>query len=489
MEYIRIKRDTEITPKVVAKKVMEYQADQENRLLRLHNLYHYTGVLDEEMYKDGLRKISIERLSFPIARYISTIRTNYILGKPIKYEASQDAEGGVEGMLEEVRKAYRRQSKHRLDKELKRECSQVGFAYELTYLAPKTTNNKTEVVVKSCMLPSESTFVVFDDTVERDSVFAVTWIKPSDDLPYTVTVYTDITVTEYTAGNVTHADSYSEGVVTPHYFGRVPVTMWQNNDECIGDYEDVAPLIQALNGIMTDSRYDIKKCVDGLLVFVNTRLAGASIEEKAKVRQAMRDLGILEIRDDEENPGAKADVKTLSSPINYASADVFIDRVWRAIFTLTGVPDPLRTEYFTSLSGVALKMQMFLGLRPFAQDGEANIEYALRRRLKMYLAGNAITSNTSNIDIADLDIVFTYTEPSNDLETAQIISYLYGKPLVGNETLSKQLSFVEDAKAEVEQAKADNAAPSNADILSQLSMFGGNETATNPTPNNGETLQ
>ena len=485
MDFIRIDANTEVAPKVVASKIAEYLRDQENRLDRLHQLYHYNGADIAEEYKDGLRKTSIERLSFPIARYITTIRTNYILGKPIKYEPTQDAEGNLESLLDEIKRTYRRQSKHRLDNELKRECSQVGFAYELTYLAPKDKG----VVTKSCRLPSESTVVVFDTTVDRDSVFAATWYRLSSKDPYHITVYTANEVVEYTSSAVTNANNYIEKSRSQHYFGRVPVTMWQNNDDCLGDYEDVAPLIHALNGIMTDSRYDIKKCVDGLLVFVNTRLAGASLDEKAKVRQAMRDLGILEIRDDEENPGAKADVKTVSAPINYASADVFIDRVWKAIFTLTGVPDPLRTEYYTALSGVALKMQMFLGLRPFAQDGEACIEYALRRRLKMYLASNAIKSDVEEVDVADVDIVFNYTEPSNDLETAQIISYLYGKPLVANETLSKQLSFVTDAKAEVEQAQADNAAPSNADILSQLSIFGSNEQATNPTPNNGETMQ
>ncbi|MCI8325447.1 MAG: hypothetical protein HFH71_02755 [Clostridia bacterium] len=37
-----------------------------------------------------------------------------------------------------------------------------------------------------------------------------------------------------------------------------------------------------------------------------------------------------------------------------------------------------------------------------------------------------------------------------DLETAQIISDMYGKDIVGNETLSKQLSFVTDAAKEIE---------------------------------------
>ncbi len=37
-----------------------------------------------------------------------------------------------------------------------------------------------------------------------------------------------------------------------------------------------------------------------------------------------------------------------------------------------------------------------------------------------------------------------------DLETAQIIFSMYGKDIVGIETLSKQLSFVADAAKEIE---------------------------------------
>ena len=50
-----------------------------------------------------------------------------------------------------------------------------------------------------------------------------------------------------------------------------------------------------------------------------------------------------------------------------------------------------------------------------------------------------------------VDIVFTYNLPANELEVAQMISYLQG--LASNETLLDQLSFVGDAKEEAELAK------------------------------------
>lgn len=463
MDYIRMTRGEAVTVHMIAQAIEEYCQRIQPTVKDLRNLY-FDSKIHFDDYKDGLSTTTIERLNFPIARYITTIRTNHMLGNPVKYEQAQDAESNIEASLTEIKRAYKRQSKSKLDKELKRECGRCGFAYEVAFIADKNGS----LQVKSAMLPTENTLVVFDDSVEMDSIFACSWHQPNTNAPYTVTVYTDSEIMEYETSTLYTFGEYKlKDEPKPHYFGRVPVTMWTNNDSCLGDYEGVAPLIHALNGIMTDSRYDIKKNVDGLLVFLNTKLAGASVEEKAKIRRAIKDLGVLELNDDEQNPSSKADVKTLSSPLNYAGVDVYVDRVWRSIFTLAGVPDPLRTEYFTSLSGVALKMQLFMGLKPFAQDSENNIEYALKRRLKMYSVG----MSTQEIDVADVDIVFTYTEPSNDLEVAQIVTYLAGRGVATTETLSRQLSFVEDAVSEVEAAKAEMAANTNSDILSQLSMF------------------
>ncbi len=65
-----------------------------------------------------------------------------------------------------------------------------------------------------------------------------------------------------------------------------------------------------------------------------------------------------------------------------------------------------------------------------------------------------------------------------DLETAQIISNMYGKGIVSNETLSKQLSFVSDAAKEIEQANKDASKAAATDIMSRLAEARGETTHT-----------
>lgn len=161
-----------------------------------------------------------------------------------------------------------------------------------------------------------------------------------------------------------------------------------------------------------------------------------------------------------------------TAALNLQSTELFIDRIWKAIFKLSGVPDPTQTEYFTALSGVALKMQMFLGLEPIAKDNEGEFEYALKRRLKMYNHFYVLRGKSAEIDVGDVFIEFCHNAPTNDLETAQIVSMLYGKPLVSNETLTRLFSFVDDAKAENEAAAKESASEASNELLAQLAGYG-----------------
>lgn len=466
MEFVRQYIQGEPTPADVVAglyKADGFYADKIKAMTRLYN-----NCADREtlfsLYKRGLDTERIEKLRFPIARYITTILANYMLGEPPRYSAVPDAPAETDGVLQSTTRLYGRQSKGRLDKELKRQCGKTGFAYELVFYDAES------LTPKSVQLPVESTFVSFDYGIERNSLYAAHYVR-KDKKTYAVYVYTPELVIEYETRSIRNSADWHEVGRTPHYMGRVPVTMYLNNGDGRGDYEDVAPLIDALNGIATDERFDIKRTVDALLVFVNTKLAGATPEEKTKVRDAMRELGILEINDDEAYPNNKADVRTLSNPLNITSTEVFIDRIWKAIFRLSGVPDPTQTEYFTALSGVALKMQLFLGLEPFTRDSEGEFDYALKRRLKMYNHFSGLRGQESEIDVGDVLIEFRHTAPGNDLETAQIVSMLYGKPLVSNETLTKQFSFVDDAQAENAAAASESANTATDTLLAQLAGY------------------
>lgn len=454
------------TPKEIVNAISEYQTDWVPSIDALQKLY-LTGDNLDSMYRMGVVDVKQKKLFFPIARYIAKILSNYTLGEAPIYTLYDDGGEivGAQGALDTITRLYRKQSKRKTDKDIKLEAGKCGFAYEITYVDPKTLEPKSR------LLPTESTFVVFSDEVIDDSLWACTWIKLADN-SYKIHIYTKDESIVYEASMLSSFGTFREIDRQRHYIGRVPVTLYKNNRDMLGDYESVRVLIETYNEAMTDVKFDIHRAVTGLLVFYNTQLAGKKAEEKAEIREALKTLGVLELSGDPDNPQLPVDVKTLDSNLNIANADVFIDRLWKTIFKLSNVPDPMQSEYFTAVSGVALKMQQFLGLDQAAKDTAAEFDFALKRRFKMYNTILNIRGQAPLIDVGDVEIEFKLTAPQNDLEVAQMISLLYGKSIVTAESLAGQLSFVRDPNKEVEEAQAQNNANSTSNILRQLSAFG-----------------
>ncbi len=482
-----------ITPAMVAKAIAEYQSVYQDNIVRLEKAYAYNKTKagaftsrDKDILYSALGlTCRMERLKFPFAFYISTVKVNYILGRPVQYgvyvEDKNDADidiAELEDAITKIKRIYRAQSKSMTDKEIALQRSKIGFAYELVYV------DKDDVQPHSCMLPAYTTCVVFDYSPNPKSLYAVHWYeaggKKDERYKYRIHLYTEKYEYVYAAGSLINSDDWVEleDIRAQHYLGRVPVTLIKNNDSLIGDYELVLPLIEAVQDMSTGEQFSIQQNIDNILVFYNSRISQLKPEEQVAFKRMLNDLKILTIEQNEEDSGLTTDVKPLSNPLNVSNTELFLDRLWKAIFKLSGVPDPTQTEFYTQTSGVAIRLQMFVGLEPFAVNGEDSFAFALRRRFKMYNRILALRSQTKQVDAGLVDIRFTHNIPQNDLETAQIISNMYGKGIVSNETLSKQLSFVSDAAKEIEQANKDASKAAATDIMSRLAEARGETTHT-----------
>ncbi len=111
----------------------------------------------------------------------------------------------------------------------------------------------------------------------------------------------------------------------------------------------------------------------------------------------------------------------------------------------------------------------------FEQKIKAKVSFfqkSLRKRFELYNYYLNIKNQMSIVPTHRVDIVFTYNLPANELEIAQMISYLTG--LVSNETLLERLPFITDAKEENELVREEEAERKKTEIekIEELSARG-----------------
>ena len=412
-----------ITPQILAKLIEKHSAAQE----RYRTLYsYYKG---EHAIKDRMRKsngAANNRIVANHAKYIVDMTQSYLTGNAVTYAASEEYD------IEPLKNAYLEQDIASLDSELVKNMAIYGRTYELVY---SNENSKP----RSVKLSPENTFICYSQDAAEKPLFGVYYYKKYDLDGYCTgtvcQVYTDTQILSYVGNSDSWTNLALDNEVS-HYFGAVPVIEYRNNTEAQGDFEQLISLIDAYNVLMSDRVNDKEQFVDAFLFLRNCDIDS---EQAAKLREERILMGY-------DNAAAEY----LSKVLNEADTKVLRDDIKDDIHRLSHVPDLSDESFGNNLSGVAIKYKL-LGFEQHVKNKERNFAKSLRKRFELYNSFLALKGSMQEVPTHRIDIVFTYNLPANELEVAQMISYLQG--IASNETLLDQLSFVGDAKEEAELVK------------------------------------
>lgn len=193
-------------------------------------------------YYEGKHKILDEtkrenRLVCNHAKDISDTASSYFIGNPVTYKS----EGDIKALTDALELAGADET----DGDNGLEASIYGLAYEYVYVKENENNLQTK------NLSAENTFMVKDDSIEENELFAVYYYIRKDDsgkLPdhYMATVVTTNYKYELDIENSNTIQATTEPAV-PHYLGEIPIIEYLNNKLAIGDFELQIPLIDAYN--------------------------------------------------------------------------------------------------------------------------------------------------------------------------------------------------------------------------------------------------
>lgn len=372
------------------------------------------------------------------AKDISDTASSYFIGEPIAYKSKTDITGLTDAM--DAAGADEADGDNGLD------LSIYGMAYEYIY----AKKDSTELAIKN--LSPLNTFLVCDDSIEQNELFAVYYYEKKDDTGRSPGRYTATVLTQNYKYILDILDTEGQQALTespePHYKGEIPIIQYLNNKLGIGDFELQIPLIDAYNALMSDRINDKEQFIDSILAVYGTLLADGDFEIdvdgkviNSSTQEAMKKIKrqkLLEMPD-----GSKAEY--LTQTFDESGIEILRKAIEQDIHKFSHIPCMTDESFGGNVSGVAMEFKL-LGMENITKIKTRYYKKGIRKRLRIFATWMALKGET--VDISGIDPVFTRCMPKNLLEISQWVANLWGK--VSHKTLLSQIPFVDNVEEELE---------------------------------------
>ena len=393
------------------------------------NMAYYQG--KHKILEDAKRE---NRLVCNHAKDISDTASSYFIGNPVTYKSDADIKDLTDSL--ETAGADETDGDNGLD------LSIYGLAYEYVYVK----ENENNLLTKN--LSPENTFMVKDDSIEENELFAVYYYVRKDDSGtgpehYIATVLTPNYKYELDIQN-NEVPQLTTELPVPHYLGEIPIIEYLNNKLAIGDFEIQIPLIDAYNALMSDRITDKEQFIDAILAIYGTLLSdedepGTEEEDQniKKAKERLKKYKVLEMPDT-----AKAEY--LTRTFDESGVEILKKAIEQDIHKFSHIPCMSDESFGGNVSGVAMEFKL-LGMENITKIKTRYYRKGLRKRIRIFC--NYLALHGKSVDPAGITMTFTRALPKNLLEISQIVANLWGK--VSRKTLLSQVPFVDDVDEEL----------------------------------------
>lgn len=226
-------------------KTINEKLAENHRVKRLQDYYRGEQDILQRFYDDPSKPNN--RIPVNFCKEIADFLTAYLVGVPVTFTAPQI----VLDLLNYNDNADTTQA-------VTLSMNVVGYGAELFYMDEDGIPRFSDLDPKECIF-------IFDNALTANLTHFIR-LYPQDEEAkgYYVSVYDKDTQTDYTL-TAAVGDLRLTGE-TPHFWQDVPVILYQNNRELQGSYEQLIPLQNALNKVVSDEVNDFESLVDAFLV-------------------------------------------------------------------------------------------------------------------------------------------------------------------------------------------------------------------------------
>ena len=341
----------------------------------------------------------------------------YLTGIDIAYTSDQE--------LDMVFDVLNYNDCHTVDSQLLQDALIYGVAYEISYIDEEGKQRFKTLNPMTC-------FPIYDNTLNQDLKYAVRLYM--DDLiekdSYIVEVYSDKWIRTYKS--TMGFKSFNLIKEEPHYFGMVPITVFQLNENRKSIFDQIITLQDAYNELLSAEVDDFQSFADAYLVLKG--MMGTDPEDLADMK---RNRALLLDSD--------ADASYLTKNISDTQIENMLSNINDAIHKIANSPD-FNDEKLLAQSGIAMRYKL-VGFENASSAIEAEMRKALQRRIELICAIANLKGSESVW--RDIKITFTRNLPTNLTETAQVVNTLRG--LLSDQTLLSLLPFITDTQAEMDR--------------------------------------
>ena len=300
-----------------------------------------------------------------------------------------------------------------------------GCAYEIAYI-DEWGKHRFKTLDPKNVIP------IYDDTLDQDLVYCIRfWSnKIADKDFYIVEVYSKSEIKTYKSDM--GFQTFELVKEEPHYFGMVPITVFELNNDRVSIFDQVMTLQDAYNKLLSAEVDDFESFADAYLVLKG--MMGTDPEDLADMKRN-RAMSI----------DSDADVSYLTKNISDTQIENMLNNINDNIHKIANSPD-FNDDKFMAQTGIAMRFKL-VQFENASSAIEAEMRKALQRRIELICAIGNIKGD--NLSFDDVKITFTRNLPTNLTETAQVVNSLRG--LVSDQTLLSLLPFVEDSQAELDR--------------------------------------
>ena len=407
----------DLGPEKIRQLLNHWQMNDRVKLQRKYDYYNGKQKILNKTYSDPSKPCN--RVVTNYCRSIVSNFAGFNLGIPATYQVDDN-----------VQYFLRYNDYIQKDTELLTQGLVFGTAYELLYI---DSDGETRFENISPLYG----FDIYSSDLSDDDMSAFVRIYTEDNVDitqsntYMVVVYTKDKITTYkTVGEFGSLEFVSE---VPHSFGQVPVVAFNLNPEREGIFEQIIPLQDSYNEVLSAQLDELGMLVDSFLILKGVSAEKEDIQDMKTNRVLLMD--------------ADSSAEFLVKNVNNSQIIEILTEIKKRIIEISTCPN-FSDENFATTSGIALQYRL-TGFRNTSLAFMAQFEKALRRRIELFgwieqIKGDKVT---------DFKITFTNNLPTNTLEISQIVNQLRG--LVSDETLLSQIPFVDDAEEELKKAQAE----------------------------------